>query len=54
MKDRGSIAAQRKLGLDTADLEAELVRLKAQTASVLVEIAEIGALLAPWEQTRRI
>ena len=53
VKDRGSIAAQRKLGYDTADLEAELVRLKAQTASVLVEIAEIDALLAPWEQIKK-
>ena len=48
VKDKGSIAALKKLGQDTSDLERELAALMEEVAPVQHRIEQIDTLLAPY------
>jgi len=53
VKDRGSIAAQEKLGNDTTGLEAELLGLQTEVAPVETEIEDAEAKLAPFKELKK-
>ena len=53
VKDRGSIAAQQKLGRDTTALEAELDRLQAEVQPIQAELEALAEKLAPYEELKR-
>jgi type I restriction enzyme M protein len=53
VKDKGSIAAMKKLGLDTAPLEQELAALKQEVEPVQQRMDEIDAALEPYLDIKR-
>jgi type I restriction enzyme M protein len=53
VKDQGSIAARKKLGQDTRELERELAALLAEVAPVQRRIDQIDALLAPYIEIKQ-
>ena len=53
VKDKGSIAAQEKLGRDTKLLRDELARLEKDVAPVQAEIAELDGLLEPYNEVKK-
>ncbi|MBE2889127.1 class I SAM-dependent DNA methyltransferase [Geobacter anodireducens] len=53
VKDKGSIAAMRKLGQDTSDLEHELAALKQEVAPIQHRIDLIDETLAPYFEIKK-
>jgi len=53
VKDKGSIAAQKKLGNNTRALEAEVTRLEQSVAPVEAQIAELEEELQPWKELKQ-
>lgn len=53
VKDKGSIAAQKKMGNDTVALEAELRVLETEVAPVQGEIEDVEAKLAPFKELKK-
>ena len=53
VKDKGSIAAFKKLGQDTSELERELAALKKEVAPIQHRLDLIDALLAPYLEIKR-
>lgn len=53
VKDKGSIAALKKLGQDTTELETELAALKEEVAPIQHRLDMIDALLAPYLEIKR-
>lgn len=52
-KDKGSIAAQKKLGNDTTELENELAGLQAEVAPTTSKVEELEGKLQPWKELKQ-
>ncbi|MFW9832204.1 MAG: N-6 DNA methylase, partial [Candidatus Thorarchaeota archaeon] len=53
VKDKGSIAAQKKLGNDTTELEKELTALQAEVEPIISQIEELEEKLKPWKELKQ-
>ena len=53
VKDKGSIAARKKLGEDTTELEAELARLESEVEPVQGQMKALDSKLAPYEDVKK-